>query len=30
LTIDGRTRALTARLHDLSGKAIYSVELEAR
>jgi alkaline phosphatase D len=30
LTIDNRTRALTARLHDLSGKAIYSVELEAR
>jgi alkaline phosphatase D len=30
LTIDHRTRALTARLHDLSGKAIYSVELEPR
>ena len=30
LTIDARTRALTARLHDLSGKAIYSLELEAR
>ena len=30
LTIDARTRALTARLHDLSGKAIYSVELEPR
>ncbi len=30
LKIDGRTRALTARLHDLSGKAIYSVDLEAR
>jgi alkaline phosphatase D len=30
LRIDGRTRALTARLHDLSGKAIYAVELEAR
>jgi alkaline phosphatase D len=29
LTIDGRSRALTARLHDLTGKAIYSVELEA-
>ena len=28
LTIDGRTRSLTARLHDLTGKAIYSVELE--
>ena len=27
--IDAGTRALTARLHDLSGKAIYSVELEA-
>ncbi len=27
LTIDGRTRALTARLHDLSGQALYSVEL---
>jgi alkaline phosphatase D len=30
LTIDARTRALTARLHNLSGKTIYSVELEAR
>ena len=30
LKIDARTRAMTARLHDLSGKAIYSVELEAR
>lgn len=30
LTIDARTRALTARLHDLSGRALYSVELEAR
>jgi alkaline phosphatase D len=29
LSIDGRTRALTARLHDLTGKTIYSVELEA-
>lgn len=30
LRIDARTRALTARLHDLSGKTLYSVELEAR
>lgn len=30
LTVSARTQALTARLHDLSGKAIYSVELEAR
>lgn len=30
LTIDARTRALTARLHNLSGKAIYAVELEPR
>ena len=30
LTVDSRTRALTARLHDLSGKTLYSVELEAR
>lgn len=30
LTIDARTRALTARLHNLTGKALYSVELEAR
>ncbi len=30
LTVSARTRILTARLHDLSGKAIYSVELEAR
>jgi alkaline phosphatase D len=30
LTVSVRTRMLTARLHDLSGKAIYSVELEAR
>jgi alkaline phosphatase D len=28
LTINART--LVARLHNLSGKAIYSVELEAR
>jgi alkaline phosphatase D len=27
--IDARTRTLTARLHDVSGKAIYSVELAA-
>jgi alkaline phosphatase D len=27
LRIDARRRALTARLHDLSGKAIYTVEL---
>jgi alkaline phosphatase D len=30
LRIDRRTRAMTARLHDLSGRAIFSVELEAR
>ena len=29
LRIDGRTRALTARLHDLAGKVLYSVELPA-
>lgn len=29
LRVDARTRALTARLHDLSGKAIFTVELEA-
>jgi alkaline phosphatase D len=28
-TVDHRTRTLAARLHDLSGTAIYSVELEA-
>ena len=27
--IDAKTRALTARLHDLSGKALFTVELEA-
>ncbi|MBA2603072.1 MAG: alkaline phosphatase, partial [Acidobacteria bacterium] len=27
LRIDGPTRALTARLHDLAGKVLYSVEL---
>jgi alkaline phosphatase D len=30
LKVDARTRALTARLHDLAGKTLYSVELEAR
>jgi alkaline phosphatase D len=30
LRVDARTRAMTARLHDLSGKMIYSQELEAR
>jgi alkaline phosphatase D len=30
LAIDGRSRALTARLHDLSGKVLYSVELEPK
>jgi alkaline phosphatase D len=30
LKIDARTRALTARLHDLSGAVLHSVELEAR
>jgi alkaline phosphatase D len=29
MRIDGRTNSLTVRLHDLSGKALYSVELEA-
>ncbi len=28
LTIDGRTRILTARLHDLSGRVLYQVDLE--
>ena len=27
LTVDGRSRALTAKLHDLAGKTLYSVEL---
>jgi alkaline phosphatase D len=27
LRVDGRTRALTARLHDLTGKVLYTVEL---
>jgi alkaline phosphatase D len=27
MKIDGRTRAMTVKLHDLSGRAIYSVEL---
>jgi alkaline phosphatase D len=30
LKIDGGRRALTARLHDLSGKTLFEVELEAR
>jgi alkaline phosphatase D len=30
LRIDARTRALTARLHDLSGRELYQVELPAR
>jgi alkaline phosphatase D len=30
LDIDARTRAMTVRLRDLTGKAIYSVDLEAR
>ena len=29
LTIDAKTRVMTASLHDLSGRAIYRVELEA-
>jgi alkaline phosphatase D len=29
IRIDGRTKSLTVRLHDLTGKALYSVELEA-
>jgi alkaline phosphatase D len=29
LTVDARSHALTARLHDLAGKTIYSVELTA-
>jgi alkaline phosphatase D len=30
LRISARTRALTVKLHDLSGRAIYEVELESR
>jgi alkaline phosphatase D len=30
LRINARTRALTAQLHDLTGKALYSVELPSR
>ena len=30
LNISAKTRALTAKLHDLSGKTLYSVELPAR
>ncbi|MCA1560053.1 MAG: alkaline phosphatase D family protein [Acidobacteria bacterium] len=30
MKIDGRTRAMTVKLHDLSGRDIYSVELPAR
>jgi alkaline phosphatase D len=30
LRVDGRSRVLTARLHDLSGKDLYRVELEPR
>lgn len=30
MKIDGRTRAMTVKLHDLSGRAIYSVELPSR
>ena len=30
MKIDGRTRAMTVQLHDLSGRAIYSVELPSR
>ncbi len=29
LTIDGRTHTMTAKLHDLAGKVLYSVELAA-
>ena len=29
LRIDARTRALTASLHDLSGRSLYRVEIEA-
>jgi alkaline phosphatase D len=29
LTIDARTRALTARLHDLTGKTVYTIEVPA-
>jgi alkaline phosphatase D len=29
LRIDARTRAMTAKLHDLAGKTLYTVELEA-
>jgi alkaline phosphatase D len=28
LRVDGRSRVLTARLHDLSGKDLYRVDLE--
>jgi alkaline phosphatase D len=30
MKIAARTRAMTVRLHDLSGRSLYSVELEAR
>jgi alkaline phosphatase D len=30
MKIDGRTRAMTVKLHDLSGRDIYSIELPAR
>jgi hypothetical protein len=30
LKINARTRALTVSLHDLSGRAIYSVDLDAQ
>jgi alkaline phosphatase D len=28
LRVDGKSQVMTARLHDLSGKAIYTQELE--
>jgi alkaline phosphatase D len=30
LRVDARSRALRAQLHDLSGRAIYALDLEAR
>ena len=30
LNLDGRTRVLTVRLHDLSGRAIFSLDLPAQ
>jgi alkaline phosphatase D len=30
LHVDPRTRALTAKLHDLSGRSLYSIDIEVR